>query len=95
MPMKSLTKSGVKTLPDIADAIPPLQGGDGARKVRTITPEKVADVKIKLRNSSVQEAARLSNVSYTTAWHVSKGHYDNQTAPMNGRENNKIVFFNW
>lgn len=43
----------------------------------TITPEKINRVKILLQTNSIRESGRQANISYYTAWCISKGKYDN------------------
>lgn len=43
----------------------------------TLNDEKIAEIKKNLKLYGIREAGRQSQVSYYTAWAVSKGLYDN------------------
>lgn len=57
-------------------------------KLLTITPDKITQVKAMLTYLGIRESARQANISYYTAWCISKGKYDSEE-PLQS----KINFF--
>ena len=41
-----------------------------------VTPLIIAEVKKYLKTEHISVAASKAGISYTTAWHISQGHYD-------------------
>lgn len=58
-------------------------------KLILITNEQIAEVKQYLKTDFIREAARKAGVSYTTAWHISKGNYDRDQPLQNNINPNR------
>jgi len=65
------------------------------RIARKINEQEVDKIKNYLsKGTSIREAARLSGVSFSTAWHVSKGTYDTNK-PLKEVFKKESEFFIW